>query len=243
MKKLFYKITKKYWNILSYEHAKKNNFTVQNGVFKNLKINKNISWGRGDIASKIYGLYENKIQKKIKELKKPILIDIGAADGFFAIGCLHSKLSKYCYAFEQNETSRLALHKTAELNNVANQISIMGKVDNQVFLSSLPDDLDLSMAVILCDIEGEEYNFFSETILKKLQKCNLIIEIHTEETNSKEADLIKSAKKYFNVNIILDNNKDMSAVSKLHNLNDIDRNLISCEGRSYIGKWLHLIPK
>lgn len=243
MKKLFYKITKKYWNILSYEHAKKNNFTVQNGIFKNLKINKNISWGHGDIASKIYGFYENKIQKKLKELKKPILIDIGAADGFFAIGCLHSKLSKYCYAFEQNETSRLALHKTAELNNVANQISIMGKVDYQVFLSSLPDDLDLSMAVILCDIEGEEYNFFSETILKKLQKCNLIIEIHTEETNSKEADLIKSAKKYYDVNIILDNNKDMSAVSKLHNLNDIDRNLISCEGRSYIGKWLHLIPK
>ena len=119
----------------------------------------------------------------------------------------------------------------------------MGKVDNQVFLSSLPDDLDLSMVVILCDIEGEEYNFFSETILKKLQKCNLIIEIHTEETNSKEADLIKSAKKYFNVNIILDNNKDMSAVTTLHNLNDIDRNLISCEGRSYIGKWLHLSPK
>ena len=243
MKKLFYKITKKYWNILSYEHAEKNNFTVQNGVFKNLKINKNISWGRGDIASKIYGFYENKIQKKLKELKKPILIDIGAADGFFAIGCLHSKLSKYCYAFEQNETSRLALYKTAELNNVANQISIMGKVDNQVFLSLLPDELDLSMAVILCDIEGEEYNFFSETILKKLQKCNLIIEIHTEETISKEADLIKSAKKYFNVNIILDNNKDMSAVTTLHNLNDIDRNLISCEGRSYIGKWLHLIPK
>ena len=76
MKKLFYKITKKYWNILSYEHAKKNNFTVQNGVFKNLKINKNISWGRGDIASKIYGFYENKIQKKLKELKKPILIDM-----------------------------------------------------------------------------------------------------------------------------------------------------------------------
>ena len=40
MKKLFYKITKKYWNILSYEHAKKNNFTVQNGVFENLKIKK-----------------------------------------------------------------------------------------------------------------------------------------------------------------------------------------------------------
>ena len=94
MKKLFYKITKKYWNILSFEHAKKNNFTVQNGVFKNLKINKNISWGHGDIASKIYGFYENKIQKKLKELKKPILIDIGAADGFFCYWMFTFKIIK-----------------------------------------------------------------------------------------------------------------------------------------------------
>ena len=243
MKKLFYKFTKKYWNILSYEHAKKNNFIVQNGVFKNLKINKDVTWGRGDIASKIYGFYENKIQEKLKEIKKPILIDIGAADGFFAIGCLYSKLSKYCYAFEQNEISRLALHKTAEINKVANQISIMGKVDNQSFLSSLPNDLELSKTVILCDIEGEEYNFFSETILKKLKKCNLIIEIHNESSNSKETALLKLTKKYFNVNVLLDNNKDMSEINILHNLNDIDRNLISCEGRSYIGKWWHLSPK
>ena len=243
MKKLFYKITKKYWNILSYEHAKKNNFIVQNGVFKNLKINKDVTWGRGDVASKIYGFYENKIQEKLKEIKKPILIDIGAADGFFAIGCLHSKLSKYCYAFEQNEISRLALHKTAEINKVSNQISIMGKVDNQSFLSSLPNDLELSKTVILCDIEGEEYDFFSETILKKLKKCNLIIEIHNESSNSKEASLLKLTKKYFNVNVLLDNNKDMSEINILHNLNDIDRNLISCEGRSYIGKWWHLSPK
>ena len=243
MKKLFYKITKKYWNILSYEHAKKNNFIVQNGVFKNLKINKDVTWGRGDIASKIYGFYENKIQEKLKEIKKPILIDIGAADGFFAIGCLYSKLSKYCYAFEQNETSRLALRKTAEINKVTNQISIMGKVDNQSFLSSLPNNLELSKTVILCDIEGEEYDFFSETILKKLKKCNLIIEIHNESSNSKETTLLKLAKKYFNVNILLDNNKDMSEITILHNLNDIDRNLIACEGRSYIGKWWHLSPK
>ena len=243
MKKLFYKITKKYWNILSYEHAKKNNFIVQNGVFKNLKINKDVTWGRGDIASKIYGFYENKIQEKLKEIKKPILIDIGAADGFFAIGCLYSKLSKYCYAFEQNETSRLALRKTAEINKVTNQISIMGKVDNQSFLSSLPNNLELSKTVILCDIEGEEYDFFSETILKKLKKCNLIIEIHNESSNSKETTLLKLAKKYFNVNVLLDNNKDMSEITILHNLNDIDRNLIACEGRSYIGKWWHLSPK
>ena len=242
-KKLFYKIAKKYWNILSYEHAKKNNFIVQNGIFKNLKINKESSWSNGDLASKIYGFYENKIQEKLKEINKPILIDIGAADGFFAVGCLYSNLSKYCYAFEQNEISKSALYKTAEINNVNNQISIMGKVDNKNFFSSLPNDLDLSETVILCDIEGEEFKFFSEPILRKLKKSNLIIEIHNENSNSKEIPLLKIAKKYFDVSIIIDSNKDMSEFNMLHNLNDIDRNLIACEGRSYIGKWWHLSPK
>ena len=77
--------------------------------------------------------------------------------------------------------------------------------------------------------------------IKRNNDISVIILTHNEEKHI--ARCIKSAKKYFNVNIILDNNKDMSAVSKLHNLNDIDRNLISCEGRSYIGKWLHLSPK
>ena len=103
MKKLYYKFTKKYWSMLSYEHARKHNFVVQYGIFKNLKMNDKISWGKGDIGSKIYGLYENKIQQKLKEINKPILIDIGAADGFFAIGCLKSKICDFCYAFEETK--------------------------------------------------------------------------------------------------------------------------------------------
>ena len=46
MKKLYYKFTKKYWSMLSYEHARKHNFVVQYGIFKNLKMNEKISWGK-----------------------------------------------------------------------------------------------------------------------------------------------------------------------------------------------------
>ena len=41
--------------------------------------------GKADIASKVYGLYENNIQKVLAKIKKPILIDIGAADGFLQL--------------------------------------------------------------------------------------------------------------------------------------------------------------
>ena len=128
MKKLYYKFTKKYWSMLSYEHARKHNFVVQYGIFKNLKMNDKVSWGKGDIGSKIYGIYENKIQQKLKDISKPILIDIGAADGFFAIGCLKSKICEFCYAFEETKKSRENLHLTAKINNVKNKLSIMGEV-------------------------------------------------------------------------------------------------------------------
>ena len=244
MKKILYKITKKYWALLSLEHAKKNKFTVQNGIFKNLKINKDISWGSGDIASKIYGLYENKIQRLLAEIKKPILIDIGAADGFFAIGCLHSKVSKYCYAFEQSSSGRAALSKTAKMNKVSNKITIIGKVTNENFISLLPQGMNFSDTVLLCDIEGQEYNFFTDQILKKLKKSHIIIEIHNTNTNTNtdEINLMRRIKKLFKITIIFGNDNDYSNLPEIHELKDIDRNLISCEGRSYIGKWWYLKP-
>ncbi|WP_443642537.1 hypothetical protein ABXT66_05765 [Candidatus Levibacter sp. Uisw_134_01] len=94
------------------------------------------------------------------KIKKPILIDIGAADGFFAIGCIYSGISKHCYAFEQSDLSRSALAKIAEINQVSENITIKGEVTNQNFLSLLPQNIDFSKAIVLCDIEGGEYSFF-----------------------------------------------------------------------------------
>ena len=243
MKKMYYKFTKKYWSILSYEHAKKHNFIVQYGIFKNLKMNHDISWGRGDIASKIYGFYENKIQQKLKDINNPILIDIGAADGFFAIGSLKSKICEFCYAFEETKKSRENLSKTAKINNVQNKLSIIGKVTKDNFFTLLPSKINFSEVTILCDIEGGEFDFFSDEILATIRCSNIIIEIHKNHNKNLEIDLLERVKKYFDVSIIIDNDKNFESVSELHALNDIDRNLICSEGRSYIGKWWHLSPK
>jgi hypothetical protein len=205
-------------------------------------LNHTISWGKGDIASKIYGFYENKIQQKLKDIKKPILIDIGAADGFFAVGSLKSKICHFCYAFEETRKSRENLYTTAEINGVKNNLSIMGAVTKDNFFSLLPTKIDFSKATILCDIEGGEFNFFTDEILKKLKNSNIIVEIHKNKNNL-EIDLLKRIKKYFNVSVIIDNEKSFENILELHSLNDIDRNLILCEGRSYIGKWWHLSPK
>jgi len=206
-------------------------------------MNHDISWGRGDIASKIYGFYENKIQQKLKDINNPILIDIGAADGFFAIGSLKSKICEFCYAFEETKKSRENLSKTAKINNVQNKLSIIGKVTKDNFFTLLPSKINFSEVTILCDIEGGEFDFFSDEILATIRCSNIIIEIHKNHNKNLEIDLLERVKKYFDVSIIIDNDKNFESVSELHALNDIDRNLICSEGRSYIGKWWHLSPK
>ncbi len=169
MKKLYYKFTKKYWSMLSYEHARKHNFVVQYGIFKNLKMNDKVSWGKGDIGSKIYGIYENKIQQKLKDISKPILIDIGAADGFFAIGCLKSKICEFCYAFEETKKSRENLHLTAKINNVKNKLSIMGEVTKDNFLSLLHQKLIFQKLLFYVISKVESLIFLLKKYLKKLE--------------------------------------------------------------------------
>ena len=167
---------------------------------------------------------------------------MGASDGYFAIGCLYAGLSKFCYAFEQSENDKKALIKTAKINNVSRKISIKGKVDNKNFLKMLPDDIDFSQVILLCDIEGEEYNLFTNEILKKFKKSSLIIEIHNNVDEKIKKQFLQKAKKYFHTLTIIDNEKNYFDLPELHSLNDIDRALLACEGRSYIGKWLYLKP-
>ena len=169
MKKLYYKFTKKYWSMLSYEHARKHNFVVQYGIFKNLKMNDKISWGKGDIGSKIYGIYENKIQQKLKDISKPILIDIGAADGFFAIGCLKSKICEFCYAFEETKKSRENLHLTAKINNVKNKLSIMGEVTKDNSSLYYHQKLIFQKLLFYVTSKVESLIFLLKKYLKKLE--------------------------------------------------------------------------
>ena len=70
----------------------------------------------------------------------------------------------------------------------------------------------------------------------------MIIEIHpTSKSNHIMFD--KKIKRYFNTREIFSSSNNFNDLQVLHNINDIDRNLLTSEGRSFIGKWLILGPK
>ena len=236
------KVVEKKRIALSKKVSKIFNNTVQEGPFKGMVIREDQFWGPGDKASKILGLYEKEIQNLINQIQEknnfPTFIDIGGADGFFAVGSVKNNLFKNCEVFEISKRGRLSIEKSAIKNNVNDQISIKGEADEKIL--SLIENINNS--VILCDIEGSEYDLFSEKLIKNMHPSNVIIEIH-KNSNISLNEFEDKFKNLFSITKITQGPRSLKDFSELKNFNDNNRALLASEGRSYIQEWWHLSPK
>ena len=116
---------------LSKSVAEKFNYVVSYGAFTGMRLLPFQFWGQGDLGTKILGLYEKEVVDLFSRIKKKhnysILVDIGAADGYYAIGSLYSHDVNEVIAFENSQRGRDNLLKHAKLNKVDNKITLLNK--------------------------------------------------------------------------------------------------------------------
>ena len=178
---------------------------VAYGTFKGMKLSKNTYWSKNDIITHILGVYEKHVLKKIIEFSKKgnyPFIDIGAADGYFAIGMAFSETFKKIYAFEIDEEGRRSLNRNIENNLCKDKVV----VDIEANFETLKEIVDKNKsAVILIDIEGSEFDLLDDNLLQLLSNCYIVCELHpTLSANGfeKQNMLINNAKAFFDVSII-----------------------------------------
>jgi tRNA G37 N-methylase Trm5 len=191
-------------------------------------------------------LYEKEVQEYITNISNyyDIFIDLGAADGFFGIGALISKKYKKSYCFEITHEGQEAIIKNAKLNHVENDVIIEGLAD-QNFMDLIPNN-ELKKALILCDIEGGEFDLFTDEALIKLKNNLIVIEIHdflVENGEEKLSKLLLRCSNIFDYKFLTTTSRDLSNFDALNDLTDNQRWLICSEGRPSLMKWLVLSPK
>ena len=236
------KVVEKKRIILSSKISKIYNNTVQQGPFKGMIINEDQFWGQGDRSSKILGLYEKEIQDLIVSIQKDknysTFVDIGGADGFFAIGSLVNNLFEKCEVFEISKKGRISIQKNSKQNNVYDSIKIHDKASKR----SLIKIDNINNSLILCDIEGGEYELFDEKLINEIHPSDIIIEIHKDKENTL-VNFEKRFTKSYSLTKITQEPRSLKNFKELENINDNNRALITSEGRSYVQEWWHLSPK
>ena len=219
---------------------------VAYGTFKGMKLSKNTYWSKNDIITHILGVYEKHVLKKIIEFSKKgnyPFIDIGAADGYFAIGMAFSETFKKIYAFEIDEEGRRSLNRNIENNLCKDKVV----VDIEANFETLKEIVDKNKsAVILIDIEGSEFDLLDDNLLQLLSNCYIVCELHpTLSTNGfeKQNMLINNAKAFFDVSIIQRESYSPNKFSELNEFTDEERLIAFGEGRENNMNWLILEPK
>lgn len=147
------------------------------GPFKGLKY---VDESVGSVLyPKLLGTYEKELApalRRIAALRLQAAIDVGAAEGYYAIGLLRSGVVRSVVAFEQTEKGRQLLERMGRLNEVSDRISIRGRceiADLSAALEALPRP-----SLLVCDVEGYEETLLDPARVPALSGTYILAELH-----------------------------------------------------------------
>lgn len=161
------------------------NDTVRLGPFTGMRYVEN-SIGSAHLP-KLLGTYEHELRAVIETVcaRRPVLIvNIGAAEGYYAVGLALRNPQARVVAFEREPEGREALNTMASLNQVQQRLEIRGECAPTDLEQTLRNELPAlgqganRTPFVLCDIEGHEERLLDLKAVPLLRKTLLLVETH-----------------------------------------------------------------
>ena len=163
--------------IATARYIRSTGYIIQGGPFRGLRYIRRAFCSA--LAPKLAGTYERELSSSIAEMlacNPDLFVDIGAAEGYYAVGAAFSNWSPRIVAYESNADARAALRELGSLNNVpSDRIELRGLCT--------PGDLDQLLAsanrpAIIMDVEGFEALLLDPLRLPQLVRTHILVEHH-----------------------------------------------------------------
>ncbi len=218
---------------------------VKNGPFKGLKYPEFLATGSA-IFPKLVGSYERELHPLVEELIKnnySQLIDVGCAEGFYAVGLALKSPKTEVFAYDTDPVSRKACLAMAKLNKVDERVAI-GSTCTAETLKNFPFK---GKTLIISDCEGYEKQLLTRENIQQLKECDLLIEIH-DFVDKHTSTYIKELFTKTHSLKVIDSLSDHLKVMRYEypELSDLDykhKFTILAEGRPGTMEWFYLTPK
>lgn len=130
------------------------------------------------LGPKLLGIYEKEIHSVIQEIiatQYEHIIDVGAAEGYYAVGLLKVCHQSVVTGFESSPEGRKSLLAMAARNGLSDRLTVLGFCDVDALSFALRGQ---SKELIICDVEGFEKELLDPVLLPRLRDVNILVEVH-----------------------------------------------------------------
>jgi hypothetical protein len=157
---------------------------IQSGPFKGLRYLDETVWG--SITPKWLGSYEAELHPVIEYIAAQpyqTIIDVGCAEGYYAVGLAVIVSKAKVIAFDTDFISRALVRRLANLNYVGDRLQVRTFCNH----SDL-DALASGRTLVVCDIEGFEAQLLDPKIATSLLHTDILVEVHETSDSSPEVE-------------------------------------------------------
>lgn len=127
---------------------------------------------------KLLGTYERELgpcMERACALGFSLIVDVGAAEGYYAVGLAVRNPAAQVVAFEMQPKVQADLIKKAQLNGVTERLQVCGKCQ--------PKDLEKALTgahrpFVICDTEGHEAELLDPEKVPSLVGAFILVELH-----------------------------------------------------------------
>jgi hypothetical protein len=128
------------------------------------------------LLPKLIGSYECELHPALETVLQrnyPLVVDIGCAEGYYAVGLARRLPSSIIYAFDIDSEARRLCRRMAEANRVSDAVVVRSECTWDD-LRKLP----LEAGLVICDCEGYEDKILRPNLVPELSSCTILVEMH-----------------------------------------------------------------
>ena len=183
------------------------------------------------------------VWEKILTTNFPLMVDVGAAEGYYAVGMAYRKPDAKVVAYEMDDRVRKNLFALRDANQV--NLEVHGKCEPKD-LANLGERLE--GAFILMDVEGYEGVLLDPIEIPSLAKATILVELHDmyfKDCTTIIEERFKDTHEIQRVNGVkrtLDHLTSSVELAKIFFSQDRLLGYMD-EGRPYEMHWFYMVPK
>lgn len=195
----------------------------------------------GALIPRLLGTYESELHphlRAIAEAGLDCVVDVGCAEGYYAVGLARMMPQVTVYAYDIDEKARLACADLAAKNGVAERVLIGG--------AFAPDGFEAfagRRVLVMVDAEGAEVDILQPALSPALAGMNVIVETHDLYRAGAMATMLERFTPTHDIVRVDQGLKTFDMPPWLHALPHLDQLLAVWEWRARPTPWLVMTPK